>query len=294
MKGIILAGGTSSRLYPATLSTSKQLLPIYDKPLIYYPLSTLMLAGLRDILIITTPSDQALFKKMLGNGEQWGIKLSYLSQTEPRGIADAFVLAESFIEDDTVCLILGDNILYGDGLAKQLQACTQLSSGADIFAYYVNDPERYGVVAFDKMGQVVDIVEKPITPPSHYAVIGLYFYDKRVVDFAKSLKPSARGELEITDINRYYLQEQTLRLHKLNRGMAWLDTGTPSSLLDAANFIHVLECRQGLKIACLEEIAWRQGYISNEALQQLAQPLSKSDYGRYLLNLAREHENYSH
>lgn len=293
MKGIILAGGTSSRLYPATLSTSKQLLPVYDKPLIYYPLTTLMLAGIQDILIITTPHDLPLFERMLGDGHQWGIQLRYLEQPAPQGIAQAFILAETFIGQDPVCLILGDNLIYGQGLAQLLQQCTSLTQGATIFGYYVSDPERYGVIEFDDKGQTKRILEKPSTPPSHYAVIGLYFYDHHVVDIAKQLPFSARGELEITDVNNHYLQQGQLNTIKLNRGMAWLDTGTASSLLDAANFIQVLESRQGLKIGCPEEVAWRQGYIQTEQLLALANPLSKSDYGRYLLTLLADHENHT-
>ncbi len=292
MKGIVLAGGTGSRLFPTTLSVSKQLLPVYNKPLIYYPLSTLMLAGIRDILLITTPHDLPLFQRMLGDGEQWGIRLRYQAQPQPQGIAQAFILAEAFIGQDPVCLILGDNLLYGEGLAQTLQQCARLQSGATIFGYYVNDPARYGVVAFNQAGQVTHILEKPTPPPSHYAVIGLYFYDHHVVDIAKQLPFSARGELEITDINNHYLQHQQLQFIKLNRGMAWLDTGTADSLLDAANFIHVLECRQGLKIGCPEEIAWRMNYINTAQLQTLATSLAKSDYGHYLQSLIHEHETY--
>lgn len=291
MKGIILAGGTSSRLYPATLSMSKQLLPIYDKPLVYYPLSTLMLAGIRDILIITTANDLPLFQHMLGDGQQWGIRLSYLIQPAPQGIAQAFILAEEFIGQDSVCLALGDNIIYGEGLASILQDCTSLTEGGVIFGYYVRDPARYGVIEFNQHGEPKKILEKPAIPPSNYAVIGLYFYDKHVCEIAKSLPFSARGELEITDLNNQYLARQQLQVLKLNRGMAWLDTGTPNSLLDAANFIQVLECRQGLKIGCPEEIAWRMHYINAEQLFALAQPLSKSDYGKYLIGLL-EHETH--
>ncbi|MBI5448490.1 MAG: glucose-1-phosphate thymidylyltransferase RfbA [Gammaproteobacteria bacterium] len=285
MKGIILAGGTSSRLFPATLSMSKQLLPIYDKPLVYYPLSTLMLAGIRDILIITTPHDLPLFQHMLKDGQQWGLKLSYLPQAQPQGIAQAFILAEEFIANEPVCLILGDNILHGEGLATLLQQCTSLQTGGTIFGYYVRDPSRYGVIEFNDAGQPSKIIEKPHLPPSHHAVIGLYFYDKQVVEIAKKLSFSARGELEITDVNNHYLQQQQLRVIKLNRGTAWLDTGTPNSLLDAANFIHVLESRQGLKIGCPEEVAWRMQYINTEQFTQLAHALSKSEYGQYLQGL---------
>lgn len=293
MKGIILAGGTSSRLFPATLSMSKQLLPVYDKPLIYYPLSTLMLAGIRDILIITTPNDLALFQRMLGDGQQWGVRLTYQPQAAPQGIAQAFILAEEFIGNDSVCLILGDNLIHGEGLSAILQECTSLTEGGIIFGYYVNDPSRYGVIEFNAHHEPHKIIEKPTIPPSHYAVIGLYFYDAQVVEIAKQLPFSARGELEITDINNHYLNNHQLQVIKLNRGMAWLDTGTADSLLDAANFIQVLECRQGLKIGCLEEIAWRMGYITTEQLIATAKLLKNSDYGKYLTNIATEHESHS-
>lgn len=293
MKGIILAGGTSSRLYPATLSMSKQLLPVYDKPLVYYPLSTLMLAGIRDILIITTPNDLPLFQRMLGDGQQWGLKLSYKAQAAPQGIAQAFILAENFIGTDTVCLVLGDNLIYGEGLAGLLQQCTSITAGGAIFGYYVSDPSRYGVIEFNEKGEAKQIIEKPVIPPSHYAVIGLYFYDNQVIEIAKQLPFSARGELEITDINNHYLKNSQLQIIKLNRGMAWLDTGTANSLLDAANFIHVLESRQGLKIGCPEEIAWRMGYITTEQLASMASTLGKCDYGKYLASLLIEHETHS-
>ncbi len=285
MKGIILAGGLGTRLYPATRSISKQLLPVYDKPMVYYPLCTLMHAGITDILIITTPHEQHMFQALLGDGQQWGIKLSYQAQPKPDGIAQAFVLAEEFIGQDAVCLILGDNILYGDGLPDKLKAAVQRPIGATIFGYYVSDPERYGVIAFDENKQPTDIIEKPSTPPSHYAVIGLYFYDNSVINIAKQLKLSERGEYEITDINQHYLKDNKLHVDTLSRGTAWLDTGTHQSLLDAANFIHVLEERQGLKIGSPEEIAWRMGLITTDQLKTLAAEQIKSGYGKYLLDL---------
>lgn len=288
MKGIILAGGMGTRLYPATRSISKQLLPVYDKPMIYYPLSTLMQTGLRDILIITTPHESALFRDLLGDGSQWGIRLSYATQTTPNGIAEAFLIGESFIGNDSVCLILGDNILHGEGLSIKLQQATRQTSGATIFGYYVKDPERYGVIEFDSQDKPIDIIEKPTNHVSHYAVIGIYFYDNHVIQIAKSLKPSARGELEITDINRHYLKQNNLRVEKLGRGTAWLDTGTHKSLLDAANFIYILEERQGLKLGSPEEIAWRMGYIPSEQLEKLADSQTKSGYGEYLLALSVE------
>lgn len=287
-KGIILAGGQGTRLYPATLHISKQLLPIYDKPMIYYPLSTLMLAGLQDILIITTPHELPLFKKLLGDGSQWGIQLTYAVQSEPRGIADAFLVAEKFINNDPVCLILGDNIFYGHGLSELLEDCAQQTDGARVFGYYVSDPERYGVIHFNNEDKPIRIEEKPKQPQSPYAVIGLYFYDAQVVEIAKSLKPSSRGELEITDVNNVYLQQQKLKATKLSRGFAWLDTGTHASMLEASHFIQVLEHRQGLKIGCPEEIAWRMRFIDNHQLELLAEPLIKSGYGQYLLNLLEE------
>lgn len=285
MKGIILAGGLGTRLYPATRSISKQLLPVYDKPMIYYPLCTLMHAGIRDILIITTPHELPMFQALLGDGSQWGISLSYAPQTRPDGIAQAFIIGEKFIGNDSVCLILGDNILYADSLSDRLQQAARQKSGATIFGYYVSDPERYGVIVFDKDQQPLDIIEKPASPTSHYAVIGLYFYDNDVINIAKNLKPSARGELEITDVNLHYLREKKLHVEKLGRGTAWLDTGTHKSLLDAANFIYVLEQRQGLKIGSPEEIAWRMGLIESAQLEKLARSQIKSGYGEYLLEL---------
>ncbi len=283
MKGIILAGGSGSRLYPLTRSVSKQLMPVYDKPMIYYPLSTLMLAGIRDILIITTPEDQGQFMQLLGDGSQWGISLGYEVQPKPEGLAQAFIIGADFIGNDTVCLTLGDNIFYAQGFQKMLRDCAARDSGGTVFGYYVRDPERYGVVDFDADGMVVGIEEKPSTPKSNYAVTGLYFYDNDVLDIARQIKPSARGELEITDINLAYLKRGDLRVEILGRGTAWLDTGTHNSLLDAANFMKVVEERQGLKIACLEEIAYRLRYIDAEQLRALASELGKNDYGRYLL-----------
>lgn len=290
-KAIILAGGSGTRLYPSTQAVSKQLMPIYDKPTIYYPLSTVMLAGIRDILIITTPHEQDLFKKLLGDGSQWGIQLSYAAQEKPNGIAEAFIVGEKFIGKDSVFLILGDNIIYGHNLATTLPEISSAESqGATVFCFKVSDPERYGVVGFDENGKVNKIVEKPKNPPSRYAVSGLYFYDNQVVDIAKSLKPSARGELEITDVNQAYLDKGQLKVKTFSRGVAWLDTGTSESLLEASNFMHILEKRQGLRIACPEEISWRKGYITSEQLQKLAQPLVKSGYGKYLLELLNDKE----
>lgn len=286
MKGIILAGGTGSRMLPITNTISKQLLPIYDKPMIYYPISTLMLAGIKNILIITLPSEAELFKKLLGNGQQWGVKFEYAVQPEPKGIPQAFIIGESFIGQDNVCLMLGDNLLYGQGLHGTLaDAIRDHKHGATIFAYPVSDPERYGVVILDEDNIPISIKEKPKRPQSNLAVIGMYFYDNKVIELSKTLKPSARGELEITDINQYYLTRKELNVINLGRGMAWLDTGTPDALLDACNFIHVIEKRQGLKICCPEEIAWRMHYIDDEQYEHLAMKLQKSFYGKYLLEL---------
>ena len=292
MKGIILAGGLGTRLYPSTRSISKQLLPVYDKPMIYYPLCTLMQAGIKEILIITTPHELTLFQTLLGDGQQWGIDLSYAVQPSPMGIAQAFIIGDSFIGNDSVSLILGDNILYGDGLPSKLQQIAASTIGATIFGYYVSDPERYGVVSFDQDERPIDIIEKPTQFISHYAVIGLYFYNNDVIQLAKALKPSARGELEITDINKAYLKQKNLRVEKLSRGTAWLDTGTHKSLLDAANFIYVLEQRQGLKIGSPEEIAWRMKFITHTQFETLASAQIKSGYGKYLLNLMENTHEY--
>ena len=292
MKGIILAGGSGTRLYPITKAVSKHLLPVYDKPMIYYSLSVLMLAGIREILIITTPSDQAFFEKLFGDGSQLGLAISYAVQPAPQGIAQAFLIGESFIGEDPVSLSLGDNIFYGHSLSNKLEEASTLQRGALVLGYYVEHPEHYGVIAFDKHKQIVDIIEKPLLPPSHYAVTGLYFYDNSVVEKAKKLQPSARGELEITDLNKLYLQEQNLQVTLLGRGIAWLDTGQPEALRQASDFISVIEARQGLKVACIEEVAFRKGYITTEQLLKLATPLQKSAYGQYLLQLVREEKDF--
>jgi len=287
-KGIILAGGSGTRLHPLTSTVSKQLMPVYDKPMIYYPLATLMLAGIRDILVITTPRDQLAFSELLGDGGQWGISISYTVQPSPDGLAQAFILGADFIGNSPASLVLGDNIFYGGGFTRKLRHAASRDSGASVFAYYVQDPERYGVVSFDADGIARDIEEKPAKPRSHYAVTGLYFYDNDVVDIARSIRPSARGELEITDVNKAYLARGDLQVEVMSRGTAWLDTGTHNSLLDAANFIRVVEERQGLKVACPEEVAYRMGYISADQLLALAAPLQKSGYGLYLQQLLAE------
>jgi len=287
-KGIILAGGSGTRLYPATLSVSKQLVPVYDKPMIYYPLATLMLAGIRDYLIITTPRDQGPFESLLGDGSPWGLNFQYAQQSKPEGLAQAFLIGADFVGRDPVALILGDNIFYGHSLTETLQQSSARISGATVFGYYVKDPERYGVAQFDSQGQVVALLEKPREPPSNYAITGLYFYDAKVVDLARSLQPSPRGELEITDLNNLYLESGELTLERLGRGNAWLDTGTHDALLNASNFVRIVEERQGLKVACVEEIAFRMGFIGAEQLARLAAPLRKSGYGEYLLKVLAE------
>ena len=288
MKGIVLAGGSGTRLYPVTKSISKQIIPVYDKPMIYYPLSVLMLAGIKEILIISTTQDIHLYENLLGNGDDLGIKLVYAIQPSPDGLAQAFIIGEEFIGDDSVCMVLGDNIFYGFDFTRTLREAAQLKDGATVFGYYVNDPERYGVAEFDANGKVLSLEEKPLQPKSNYAVTGLYFYSNDVVKKSKGLKPSKHDELEITDLNRLYLEEERLSLKMMGRGMAWLDTGTHDSLLEASNFIATIENRQGLKIACLEEIAFRNGYINKEQLLKLAEPLKKNHYGEYLIKIANE------